>query len=75
MLQDLELFPNKTNWALLVRDLLASLGFFEVWLEQSVGDINFLLSFLKQRLNDAFIQNWHARLENSTRALFYRNIC
>ena len=75
MLQDLELFPNKTNWALLVRDLLASLGFFEVWLEQSVGDINFFLSFLKQRLNDAFIQNWHARLENSTRALFYRNFC
>ena len=30
MLQDLELFPNKTNWALLVRDLLASIGVFEV---------------------------------------------
>ena len=28
------------------------------------------ISLCRQRLNDTFIQNWRARLENSTRALF-----
>jgi hypothetical protein len=28
----------------------------------------------KQRLHDQFKQNWHDRLENSIRALFYRTI-
>lgn len=34
MLNDLEELPNKTNWASLVRNLLMSLGFYEVWLSQ-----------------------------------------
>ena len=36
MLNDLEELANKTNWASLVRDLLASLGFRNVWLAQGV---------------------------------------
>ena len=31
MLKDIEEMPNKTNWASLVRQLLMSLGFNEVW--------------------------------------------
>ena len=31
MLNDLEELPNRKNWASLVRDLLASLGFCNVW--------------------------------------------
>ena len=72
MLNDLEELPNKTNWASLVRNLLMSLGFYEVWLSQGVGNINIFLSQMKQRLNDTFIQNWHERLSNSTRANFYK---
>lgn len=72
MLNDLEQLPNKTNWVSLVRNLLMSLGFYEVWLAQGVGNINIFLSELKQRLNDTFIQNWFERLGNSTRASFYR---
>ena len=37
MLNDLEELPNKTNWASLVRKLLMSLGFYEVWLSQPGG--------------------------------------
>jgi len=28
---DIELFPNKNNWASLLRDMLSSLGFYDVW--------------------------------------------
>ena len=74
MLADLEELPNKTNWASLVRDLLTNLGFHEVWLLQGVGNVNIFLSELKLRLNDTFIQKWHERLGNSSRARFYNTI-
>ena len=73
MLHDLEELPNKTNWASLVRDLLASLGFRNVWLAQGVGNIGAFLSVFKQRLHDNFMQNWHDRLNNSSRANFYKS--
>ena len=73
MLLDINRLPNKVNWASLLRDLFMSLGFNNVWLQQGVGDFNGFMSVLKQRLTDNFVQNWSARLENSSRALFYRS--
>ena len=66
-------FPNKVTWVTLLRDLLGNLGFMDVWLQQSVGDRVLFLNLVKQRLTDQFIQNWNSRLNDSTRALFYRN--
>ncbi len=40
-----------------------------------MGDIDIFLSVFKQRLNDNFIQQWHARINDSSRALFYKNVC
>ena len=57
MVNDLERQPNTTNWASLVRHLLLSLGFYEVWLQQGVGNFNIFISLLKQRLTHTFIQN------------------
>lgn len=74
MLLDLDERPNKTNWAYLVKDLLSRLGFYEVWLNQGVGNIEIFLSLFKQRLTDNFVQNWLERLNNSSRASFYVNI-
>ena len=74
MLNDIEEMPNKTNWASLVKQLLMSLGFYEVWLAQGVANIAFFLSVFKQRLNDTFMQNWRERLEGSSRANFYNSI-
>ena len=74
MIRDIEELPNKANWASLVRDLLASLGFREVWLAQGVGNVSAFLSVLKQRLSDTFMQNWHDRINNSSRANFYKTI-
>ena len=39
MLSDLIERPNKINWAYLVKDLLSRMGFYEVWLNQGVGNI------------------------------------
>ena len=46
----------------------------EAWTQQNVGDVKVFLSVVKQRLSDNFIQNWNSRLNESSRALFYRNL-
>ena len=72
MLYDIDQAANSVNWASLVRHLLLSLGFYEVWLNQGVGNYKSFISLLKQRLTDTFIQNWLARLGESSRADFYK---
>ena len=74
MLNDLELMPNKTSWASLAKQELFSLVFNYAWYAQSVGNLNYLLTIVKQRLIDQFIQNWNNRLIMSSRATFYEPI-
>lgn len=62
------------NWALNVKNLLSRLGFYEVWINQGVGDEKFFLLEFKQRVKDIYIQNWHEQLEDSSRALLYKEI-
>ena len=57
-----------------MENLLSEIGFYEVWLNQSVGDIKSFLSLVEQRLHNNFLQNWQARLEQSSSALFYQEI-
>lgn len=71
MLDNLDMYPNKVNWAYLVRDLLSRMGFNDVWLNQGDGNLDVFLSLFKQRLTDNFVQNWHERLSISSRANFY----
>ena len=47
MLNDAEDHPTKINWAILVRNLLSELGFYEVSVQQGVGNYNLFLSLLK----------------------------
>ena len=70
MVRDIEINDRKTNWASLVENLLANLGFFEVWLNQGVSNVNQFLAVLRQRLKDQYIQDWSNALENSSRARF-----
>ena len=49
MLNDLELHPNKSNWASSVKYLLESVGFNDVWYSQGVGNVNLFLTIFKQR--------------------------
>ena len=71
MLSDIESMPESENWAMLVKRLLCSLGFNNVWLAQGVGNVNIFLDLVKQRLHDNFVQNWNSRLEEPSRASFY----
>ena len=64
MLDDLEMNPNKTNWASLLRHLLFSMGLNEACIQQGVGNVNNFISLFKQRLTDNFIQNWQSDLQN-----------
>lgn len=75
MLDDINEMPNVKNWASLVRNILSNLGFYHVWAAQGVGDEKIFLSIFKQRVRDNFIQCWHQRLNESSRATFYRQIC
>ena len=75
MLRDLELHPQKSNWASSVRDTLGRLGFFHVWVAQGVGDNGSFISLLNQRCKDIFVQEWHSRIERSTRATFSKTFC
>ena len=58
-----------------MRDTLSRLGFYHVWLEQSVANPKVFLSILKTRLRYIFIQDWKSTLEHSSRAHFYNTIC
>ena len=75
MLDDINGRPNVKNWASLVKNMLSNLGFYHVWVAQGVGDENNFISTFKQRVSDHFVQNWHQRLNESSRATFYRQIC
>ena len=71
MYRDLERLPNSKSWAKSVRDVLQSLGFYDVWLFQTVGDVDMFICILKQRLHDVYVQNWFSEISNSTRANTY----
>ena len=58
MLAEIENKTDCVNWASKLRDLLAHLGFYGVWLNQGVGNKNIVLVEFKQILNDNFIQNY-----------------
>ena len=54
---------NYVTWACRVRNVLFKYGFGTVWEAQGVGNIKLFLLEFKQRLTDAFRQDWHAALE------------
>ena len=62
------------NWVSKVRNLLCSYGFGEAWYNQGVGDVNLFLVLFKQRAIDLYLHDWFFNLENSNKALLYRNI-
>ena len=74
MIQDSQSFPNKPNWALHVKHLLTIYGFGNVWEAHGVQNAKAFLEIFKQRVKDTFVQEWHSRLETSTRARTFIHI-
>ena len=59
------------NWSMKVRNLLYRYGFGDVWLQQSVGDVNHFLSIFKQRLIDTNFQEWHDDCNSNSKMKYY----
>ena len=72
---DSDTYPSRKSWCALLKQLLGNLGYYEVWLFQEVGHVKLFLLNVKERLNnDHSIQGWHSRIENSSRAAFYKHV-
>mgnify|MGYP006283498633 FL=1 len=56
---------GKQNWAYFVKKMLTMHGFGIVWMCQGVGYEQGFLSEFKDRLIDAYKQDWHAHMEES----------
>ena len=48
MIQDIQLVPNKPNWALHVKTLLSVYGFGDIWEAQGVENPKRILEIFKQ---------------------------
>ena len=65
---------NVVNWASNVRDLLCTMGYGDIWVNQGATDPDGFLAAFKCRLHDVYSQQWCGRLYVSPRARFYREI-
>ena len=63
---------GKINWAARVRSLLFKYGFGFVWEADTVGDASRFIKQFRQRLVDCSVQQWHSLLEESPKALHYK---
>ena len=59
-------------WCRSVRTLLFELGFGDVWYNQGVADIDVFIACFQQRVCDIYKQGWRSRIDEFTRASFYR---
>ena len=48
LLADIEENDHKINWALLVKKLFSNLGFYELWMQQNVGDAKVFYQWSKK---------------------------
>ena len=70
----MEVYPDKPNWCTLLKYLLFTLGMYDAWYFQEIDNTEYVLYIVKQRLCDQCVHNWQGRLEQSSRARFYKNI-
>ena len=65
---------NVVNWASLVRNMLNTLGFGDVWLYQGVGDTELFIKAFLQRVKDNALQTWNQSMMNSSESYIYREL-
>ena len=52
---------TRQNWCSKLKNIGSSLGLHDAWYVQTVGDSTLILSLVKQRIKDQFLQNWNSR--------------
>ena len=53
---------GQDNWETKIKKVLCENGFGIVWINESVEDEGFVLSEIKKRLTDIFLQNWNSKM-------------
>ena len=71
MLNDINTNDETTNWTSKIKNLLNTMGFGYVWLNQGVENEHMFMNIFRQRIQDIFIQNWENDLSNMSRATTY----
>jgi len=61
------------NWVSDIKDMLYSLGFGDVWLQQGVGNVEIFKMVFKQRIADTCMQNWEEEVTNNSKLNNYKN--
>ena len=59
------------SWASNVKTRLQSIGLYEAWVNQGVGNVNVFISLVKQRVFYMFVQNWNTDINDPTRVMCY----
>ena len=72
LIKDIETYPNKTNWAVTIKNILENMGFSHVWQNQGVENIKVFMSLFKQRVKDCYQQDWAGKINTSSRANTYK---
>ena len=74
LLKDASDNASTTNWASLLRDLLRTNGFGNVWIQQHVHNNNAFVITFNQRIKDVFLQNCHGNITNVSDHRLYKFI-
>jgi hypothetical protein len=59
-------------WIKYLKELLDETGYSSIWINQDIPNSNWLISSIKLRLHDQFIQGWYSQIEHSPKAWNYR---
>ena len=73
LIQDAHENPNLTNWASLLRNMLTTRGFGDVWLQQQVPDVNTFSAIFVQRISDMSMQQNCENISNVSEYRLYKH--
>ena len=75
LLNDIILDNSCVNWVGLVKNLLCTSGFSNVWEQGGVGDTEMFLRVFERRTQDMYLQTWHTEIHESNRAITFKWLC
>ena len=72
MLNDTYAGVYQHKWVLAIKDILTSVGRYDIWLSQTIDTPLSLKRNINETLESQELQHWHGKLENSSKGSTYR---
>ena len=63
---------GRVTWASKIMSLLFKFGFGFAWVAQDVGNLDYFLMLLTERIRDCYRQNWHANVNKLSKVHHYK---